>query len=299
MMRTMLEWTPLIHQQGLSALEFLRCRLPAAPTAYLRRLLRSGRVRDARGTVGENDLLGAGQTLLLPESARLTALLRESLELGVGILWETPQLLVVDKPAGLAVHTSQGHEQDNLLLRVKNLLARRGEKGSPAPIHRLDRETSGAVLFGKNRQAAAALGKMFMAGAVEKTYLALVCGQNDGAGRLSAPVPAKGKLKDAATLFHFLGSASGHSLVALRLETGRTHQIRRHLAGLGHPLAGDRRYGGPPLAGQRHFFLHCRALVFAWPAGGPKREILAPFPEEFALQLDRLGISRHLEHGMI
>ncbi|WP_305042988.1 RluA family pseudouridine synthase [Geoalkalibacter sp.] len=298
-MRAMPEWTLLPHQEGLSALEFLRCRLPAAPLAYLRQLLRSEKVWGENGIIRENDLPRAGESLRLPESARLADLLLESAELGVAILWETPQLLAVDKPAGLAVHSSQGHEQDNLLLRIKNLLARRGEQCTPAPIHRLDRDTSGAILFGKNRQAAAALGKIFMAGEVEKTYLALVCGAGAGSGRLSAPVPAKGKIKDAATAFHFLGIASRHSLVALRLETGRTHQIRRHLADLGHPLAGDRRYGGPALAGQTHFFLHCRSLAFADPPKSPQRAILAPLPDEFAAQLDTLGISRPPEKGMI
>ncbi|KIH77056.1 23S rRNA pseudouridine955/2504/2580 synthase [Geoalkalibacter ferrihydriticus] len=289
-MRAMPEWTLYPHQEGFSALDFLRCRLPAAPTAYLRRLLLRGKVLRGTACVQEHDLLASGDCLRLPDSARIKEFLEASAALGVEILWETPHFLIVNKPPGLAVHRGQGHEEDNLLLRVERLLTQRGEKVRPAPIHRLDRDTSGALLLGKDRNAAGELGKLFMAGAAAKIYLALVCGPGQGSGLLTAPVAAKGKIKDAVTAYRFLTCTSDFSLVELRLETGRTHQIRRHLAACGHPLMGDQRYGGQGIRGQRHFFLHCRQLSFINPWDGHPRSINAPLPENFVSALARLQL---------
>ncbi|WP_429885873.1 RluA family pseudouridine synthase [Geoalkalibacter halelectricus] len=283
-------WTPHEHEQGLNALEFLRCRLPAAPLAYLRQLLRRRKVMCGAASVREQDLVRPGHCLHLPESARIGELLEAGAALGVRVLWETPQLLIVDKLAGLAVHRGQGHEDDNLLLRLARLYEYRGENTHPAPVHRLDRGTSGVLLLGKERSATGALGKMFMAGAAQKIYLALVHGAGRGSGLLDSPLAAKGKIKDAATGYRFLSSDGSLSLVELRLETGRTHQIRRHLAAFGHPLVGDRRYGAPGSRGADHFFLHCRELAFVTPWDDVPRRISAPLPEHFHAALSRLRL---------
>lgn len=280
------DWTVSPHQRGLTSLEWLRTRLPAAPKAYLRQLLRKNRVLRNGTALAESDELIPGDHLRLPDSRRLSDLLHQGDAAPVSILWEDDLAMLVDKPAGLAVHRSQGHEGDNLLQRVERLLALRGEKARAAPVHRLDRDTSGAILFAKSRDAASLFGKMFMTGAAEKTYLALACGDIRGAGRLQSPVPAKGKIKEAATGYIVLAAHGGLSLVELSLETGRTHQIRRQLAEAGHPLAGDRRYGGPGLRDGR-FYLHCRRLGFTHPATGIRRIVIAPLPEDFATVLQK------------
>lgn len=284
------DWIVYPHEQGLSPLELLRIRLPLAPAAYLRQLLRKDKVtRDGQPLSG-SESLAPGERLRLPDSRRLAELQDQAGNAPVRLLWEDDLVIALDKPAGLAVHRGQGHEADNLLQRVERLLGLRGEKARPAPVHRLDRDTSGVVLFAKSREAASHFGKLFMAGAATKTYLALASGEIEGAGRISAVVPAKGKLKEAATGYQVRGAGGGCCLVELTLETGRTHQIRRHLAAAGHPLIGDRRYGGRPLFDQEGYLLHCGRLRFNHPVTALPRTIVAPLPESFSRMLRQLGL---------
>lgn len=274
-------------EEGLTVLELLQRRIPAAPPAYLRQLLRGGRVRCEGLPLPGDAVLRAGMRLALPASRRIEDFLATSLD----ILLETPDLLVAFKPAGLAVHRGSGHEEDNLLLRLQALLKARRAPYMVAPVHRLDAGTSGPVLFGKGRRAVAALGQLFMTDQVEKVYLALVAGEMTGCGTLSSPVPAKGKLKEAQTGYRTVATGNGYALLELRLHSGRTHQIRRQLAAAGHPLAGDRRYGGPLPNGLGRLFLHCRRLAFSDPFDGPLRAVEAPLPEDLAATLRSLGIA--------
>lgn len=277
------------NEVGISPLELLRRRIPAAPPAYLRNLLRSGKVRRGEGV--PDSPLRAGETVRLPDSARLQELKRQSEETPE-ILFESREVLAVYKPSGLAVHRGVGHEEDNLVLRVERLMAHRGAPFRTSPVHRLDAETSGPVLFAKGRRAAAALGKLFMAGEVEKIYIGLVIGAPHEAGRLDAPVRAKGKVKAAETVYEVLATNQGLSLLELRLLSGRTHQIRRHLAEAGHPLAGDRRYCGAQIPGMERLFLHCRRLALTDPFSGSLLELDSPLPGELAGVLEYFGLLR-------
>lgn len=269
-------------------LEFLANRLPRAPRSYLRQLLRKGRVRREDGPLDESDSLRPGERVFLPESARLRQLL--ALPPVPAILYETREMLIVEKPAGLAVHGSKGHEEDHLLGRIQALLHERRISYSVAPVHRLDLETSGPILFAKGRQAAGRLGQLFMDGAAHKSYLALVAGELAGAGRLESPVRAKGKLKAAATDYRTLSGTGDFTLVELELLSGRTHQIRQQLAAVGHPLAGDRRYGGPTPPTLKRLFLHCRQLALPDPFGGPDVLVESSLPEELTRFLNELGV---------
>lgn len=274
------------EEEGLPLLELLQRRIPAAPPSYLRQLLRGGKVRREGEPSGAP--LAAGERLRLPESARLRRLLEEGEE--VRILYESREILAVYKGAGVAVHRGVGHE-DNLARRVERLMERRGAPFRTAPVHRLDAETSGPVLFAKGKKAAGALGRLFMAGEVEKVYLGLAAGRLSGRGRLDAPVPAKGKLKEADTEYAALAGTGAFTFLELRLVSGRTHQIRRQLADEGHPLAGDRRYGGARLEGLDRLFLHCRRLAFTDPFSGASVELDAPLPPELAAVLRTLGLA--------
>lgn len=282
----MIEWQ-VQPTEADNPLEFLTNRLPGAPRSYLRQLLRKGRVRREDGPLDESDRLRPGERVILPESARLRQLL--ALPPAPVILYETREMLIVEKPAGLAVHGSKGHEQDHLLGRIQALLQERRAPYSVAPVHRLDLETSGPILFAKGRQAAGRLGQLFMDGAAQKSYLALVAGKLDGAGRLESPVRAKGKLKAAATDYRALTGFGDFTLVELELLSGRTHQIRQQLAAAGHPLGGDRRYGGPTPPGLKSLFLHCRQLALPDPFGGPDVLVESPLPEVLAQVLNALG----------
>lgn len=282
-----MEFQVRADEEGLSPLQLLQRRIPSAPCAYLRRLLRSGKIVRRGGS--ETAALRAGESLHLPDSARL----REFLAQGGGpeILLETGEMLVVYKPAGVAVHRGVGHEEDNLDLRVEKLMSRRKAPFRTAPVHRLDAGTSGPVLFAKGRRAAAELGKLFMAGEVEKLYLGLAAGTLPAEGRLAVPVHAKGKNREAETGYKTVQCAGGLSLLELQLFSGRTHQIRRQLAGVRHPLAGDLRYRGPRIAGLNRPFLHCRRLAFTDPFTETFRKIESPLPHELAALLAALGFA--------
>ncbi len=281
----MIEWQVLSTDSN-KPLEFLTDRLPGAPRAYLRQLLRKGRLRRAGIPLDESDDLKPGERIILPESTRLRQLL--ALPPAPAILYETREMLIVEKPAGLAVHGSRGHEEDHLLGRIQALLRERRTPYSVAPVHRLDLETSGPVLLAKGRQAAGCLGRLFMDGAARKIYLALVAGKLVGTGKLESPVRAKGKFKESATLFRNLTTFGAFTFVELELLSGRTHQIRQQLAAAGHPLAGDRRYGGPTSPELKRLFLHCRLLALPDPFGGPDVVVESPLPEELAQCLSHI-----------
>jgi RluA family pseudouridine synthase len=289
MIADMHEWVMSEEDAGLTVLELLQRRLPGIPTAYLRQLLRGGKIRAAGQALAAGSRLPAGGRLTLPDSRRL-AELRQAAGRTVEILAETPGLLVAFKPAGLAVHRGVGHEQDNLTERVQALMRQRHEPFRIAPIHRLDVETSGPVIFGKGARAIAGLGKQFMELRVEKVYLALVAGAMPASGLLTTPVPAKEKLKESTTAFRTLAAAGGYSLLELQLQTGRTHQIRRQLADAGHPLAGDRRYRGPAPRGLNRLFLHCARLALHDPFDNTPVNIVSDLPAELIASLAALGM---------
>lgn len=288
-MTDMNEWMVSEAEAGLTVLELLQRRIPEAPTAYLRQLLRGGKIRQSGQPLGAESRLTAGARLSLPDSQRL-AELQQAADRAVEVLCETSSHLVVFKPAGLAVHRGVGHEKDNLTERVRALMRRRREPFKIAPIHRLDVETSGPVIFGKGARAIAGLGKQFMERRVEKVYLALVAGKMPASGLLTSPVPAKEKLKEAATAFRALSAGGGYSLLELHLLTGRTHQIRRQLADAGHPLAGDSRYRGPAPAGLSRLFLHCSRLSLRDPFDLTPVDIVSELPAELAAVLSAMGM---------
>ncbi len=275
---------------GQSVLAFLKQQIPAATTGYLQQLARKGRLLlNQQATTGQT-LLQSGDVITLPDSIRLTQLLKESQLEQIDVLLEGPDFLVVYKPAGLAVHRGVGHETDNLADRVGNWLKRRQLPFSAFPVHRLDVGTSGPVLFAKGRRAASILGGYFMAGQVEKHYLALVIGKMADSGELHTPVPAKGKLRTAVTRYRRVAGNPHYSLLQLELVSGRKHQIRRQLADIGHPLIGDRRYGGPSIRNYQQPFLHCSYL--AWPdlTEDQPRTVSCPLPPNLQHLLAAVGL---------
>ncbi len=272
--------------------EFLQQQIPAAPLSYLRQLLKKAKVKAADRCFSVGDPVVAGEQICLPGSGRLLELVaaRPQIAAAVNTLYESQEILVVDKPAGLAIHSSQGHEQDNLTGRVAALLGERGLNFMVAPVHRLDLETSGPVIFGKGKRACAELGKLFMQHEVDKYYQALVKGHTAGSGRLDSVVKAKGKEKTALTEFRSLARNDQASLLELQLHTGRQHQIRRQLAEKGHPLFGDKRFRGPCPVALPRLFLHCSHLSFIDPFSATPLAIDSSLPAELADFLPQVGI---------
>ena len=238
------------------------------------------------------DRIKAGQTvrLRMPEdTVRIDAV-----DMPLAVVWEDDNLLVVNKPPYLAVHPSAGLPDPTLANAVVGYYRRRGEEHSFRPVNRLDRNTSGLLLVGKNAHATYAL-----AGKVHKEYLALVLGNLQGAGCIDQPIRVKDGCcitrevgeggKPSITHYEALASNGSVTLVRLWLETGRTHQIRVHMAYLGHPVAGDPVYGGrhraPEPEGQ---CLHAREIGFVHPITGEQLSFTSPLPDYFTDFLRRI-----------
>jgi 23S rRNA pseudouridine1911/1915/1917 synthase len=232
----------------------------------------------------------------LPEALR-TALVAEDVPLRIA--WEDDQLLVVDKPAGVVVHPAPGHARGTL---VHGLLAhdiKGGEEDRPGIVHRLDRDTSGLLVVARSQEAYARLRALVRRRELERHYLALVVGRpRSRRGRIEAPVgrdrrdPLKRSLdtdspREAITHFEVAELLPRHALLDVSLETGRTHQIRVHLAAIDLPVAGDPVYGRPRELGLERQFLHAARLAFAHPMTGERIDVESPLPAELSAALAR------------
>lgn len=209
----------------------------------------------------------------------------------VDILYEDDDLAVVNKPAGTVVHPSHGHYKDTLANQLVEHYRQRGLKLCVRAVGRLDKDSSGAVLFAKNRVAAA---RLWEKKAVEKEYLALVQGQlTPKEGCVDLPVaradeelnrmrvcPGEKGAKEAVTYYRVMEEYRDASLVGLHLENGRTHQIRVHMAYLGHPLLGDGIYGKETDPVLKRAALHCHRMRIRQPFTGEIIGVEAPLPED-------------------
>jgi len=216
------------------------------------------------------------------------------------IAYEDEHLLVVDKPAGVVVHPAPGHEGGTL---VHGLLAYGAEGGEeadrPGIVHRLDRDTSGLLVVARSGEAYERLKELVAERGLERTYAALVRGRpRSRAGRIEAPIgrdrtdPFRHSLdtdspREAITHFEVEQLYDSHALLRVRLETGRTHQIRVHLAAIDLPVVGDPVYGVPEPGLQRQF-LHASRLGFAHPLTGERVEVDSPLPGDLAAFLSAL-----------
>ena len=216
----------------------------------------------------------------------------------LSLLHEDADLLVVEKPAGLLAVPTAEREKDTLLSRVSLYLQHRYRRRPyVGVVHRLDRDTSGAMVFARTRQALHALQEQFRRHDIEREYLAIVEGEPAPAGSFDAALAGDGterrrgvarpgeRGKRAVTRYRVLEKLGGASLVAVELETGRTHQIRIHFAASGHPVLGDRIYRSPaapppPIEVGRQM-LHARRLGFLHPRDGRPLRAEAPVPEDF------------------
>ena len=220
-------------------------------------------------------------------------------DLPLRIAYEDDHLLVVDKPAGIVVHPSPGHATGTM---VHGLVGRTagGEEERPGIVHRLDRDTSGLLVVARTEEAYARLQELVRNRELERRYKALVRGRpRSWRGRIEAPIgrdrhdPTRHSLesdtpREAVTHFEVERLLAKHALLDVRLETGRTHQIRVHLAAIGLPVVGDPVYGVPDERLKRQF-LHAWRLAFPHPIGGEPVEVESPFPPELQAALERFA----------
>ncbi|QJD30137.1 23S rRNA pseudouridine(955/2504/2580) synthase RluC [Methylococcus geothermalis] len=282
---------------------FLFSRLKGVPKSHVYRILRTGQVRINGGRSKAQQRLSTGDVVRVPpvrvavasEPERPAPWLRERLENRV--LYEDEDILVVNKPPGMAVHGGSGLSFGV----IEGLRAVREGARFLELVHRLDRDTSGCLLIAKRRSMLRQLHEQFRGDGVEKTYLALLSGvwtrQRQvvdapllknvlQSGERMVKIAAEGKA--AVTVFRRLELLSGATLVEARPVTGRTHQIRVHARSLGHPLAGDERYGDAGLnqafrqRGLKRLFLHAATLGFTHPRSGREVRIEAPLESDLA-----------------
>ncbi|MFL5980868.1 MAG: RluA family pseudouridine synthase [Gaiellaceae bacterium] len=257
------------------------------------RVLASGVRVDGREQAKSHRLSGGEEVEFDAPERTVPELAAEEMDLRIA--YEDEHLVVVDKPAGLVVHPAPGHATGTL---VHGLLAHDvvgGDEERPGIVHRLDRDTSGLMVVARSEEAHARLQALVRRHELDRHYLALVVGRpRSRSGRIDAPIgrdrrePMRHSLdtdtpREAVTHFEVRELFPRHTLLAVRLETGRTHQIRVHLAAIDLPVAGDPVYGRPHELGLERQFLHAARLAFTHPFGDQRVDVQSPLPEDLQI----------------
>ena len=291
-------------QDGERSDAFLARSVPDLTRSAAQKLLEQGMVKRNGIALRKNDRLSAGEELelTLPDPEPLDVVPQN---IPLDVVYEDEDVIVVNKPVGLVVHPAPGHPDGTL---VNALLYHCGSSLSgvngvlrPGIVHRIDRDTSGLIIAAKNDRAHLALAQQLQDHSLARTYEAVtVGGLKEDEGTVDAPIgrhPVDRKKmaidrkngKRAVTHYTVLARYPGYTHVQCRLETGRTHQIRVHMASIGHPLLGDVVYGSkkpwPGLAGQ---CLHARKLRFVHPSTGELVEVECPLPQWFQTVLKQI-----------
>jgi 23S rRNA pseudouridine955/2504/2580 synthase len=292
---------------------FLMRHFKTVPRSRVYRLLRKGEVRVNRRRIDAEYRIQEGDEVRLPpvridpvgEPGRPTDSLMALIE--TGIVFQDRHLLVIDKPAGVAVHGGSG-----MSFGVIEALRAARPRETLELVHRLDRDTSGCLMVARDRATLGSLHALIREGGMHKTYLALVSGSWQlGTKRIDAPLATDNRQhgerhvrvaaagKDSVSVFkpvQFFGKLA--TLMEVDIPTGRTHQIRVHAAFAGHPLLGDDKYGERERnaelkqLGLKRTFLHAQSIAFDWPGSGVPFHVSTPLPAELATVLDALPLKR-------
>jgi len=283
---------------------FLSRSVPELTRSAAQRLIEEGCVLRNQRPGKKNDKLNPGDqiNLTIPEPKEVDI---APTEMPLDIVYEDDDVIVLNKPKGLVVHPAAGHQEDTL---VNGLLFARGNSLSgingelrPGIVHRIDKDTSGLLAVAKNDLAHTVLASQLKDHTMARTYEAIVCGNfREDSGTVDAPIgrhPTDRKKmcvtprnsKEAVTHWEVIRRFRGYTHIRCRLETGRTHQIRVHMAHIGHPILGDTVYGHKkPELGQSSQCLHAGQLCFRHPKDGRPVLVFAPLPEYFLAVLQKL-----------
>ena len=283
---------------------FLARRGEGLSRSAAQKLIEEGNVKRNSKPGKKNDKLNIGDTVeyTIPEPKAVDIVAKE---MPLDIVYEDEDVLVINKPKGLVVHPAAGHQDDTL---VNGLLYAMGDDLSgitgelrPGIVHRIDKDTSGLLAVAKNDLAHSVLASQLKDHTMARTYEAIVCGSfREDSGTVDAPIgrhPSDRKKmtvtqrnsKDAVTHWEVVARYRGYTHISCRLETGRTHQIRVHMAHIGHPILGDTVYGHKkPELGMDSQCLHAGALCFRHPKHGRPVMVFAPLPDYFQKVIEKL-----------
>jgi 23S rRNA pseudouridine1911/1915/1917 synthase len=286
--------------------QMLHERLPQFSRSRIQDWIKGGRVL-VDGAAGRASRAVRGAEIIELEPAEPAPLHASPEDIPLAVLYEDEDLVVVDKPAGMVVHAGAGVHSGTLVNALLHRFAALSEVGGPLRpgiVHRLDRYTSGVLLVAKNDAAHRQLAAQFSGRRVEKVYLALVHGRTlRESGRIERPIARDpvhrtrmtARLEEgraAWSEYRVLRRFARFTLLEVRIGTGRTHQIRVHLASIGHPVAGDALYGAPArvdgMPPLDRYFLHAHRIRFRLPSTGEELVVEAPLPAGLAEWMERL-----------
>ena len=262
------------------------------------RLIVAGRVLVDGETVKKNHRVGGGEQVAVDDSPGASeAPAADAPVAPFAVAYEDEHLIVVDKPAGVVVHPARGHREGTLAQALAGRSAGGEDEWRAGIVHRLDRNTSGLLVVAKSDIVHRGLKEALARREIRREYLALVEGRPPSrSGTIEAPIGRDRRQrilmstdtdspKDAITHFEIERVLPQATLLRVRLQTGRTHQIRVHMQAIGHPVCGDREYGHSDLYGLRRQFLHAARLAFAHPITGEQIDLTSPLPADLAAAL--------------
>jgi len=285
---------PSIADRGKRLDSVLHDHLPQFSRSRLQSWIREGRVLVDGQTAKASHLL-RGEEAIVVEPGQLPPLRATAEDIPLTVLYEDDSAIVIDKAAGMVVHAGAGiHDGTlvNALLHRFTTLSSLGGELRPGIVHRLDRFTTGVLLVAKHDAAHRDLAAQFAARQVQKNYVTLVEGRLEGKGRIDKPITRDPRNRARMTARLAFGRPSltswesaelfaDFTFLKIDLGTGRTHQIRAHMASISHPVAGDKLYGAEPSPWNR-YFLHAHRLAFRSPATGGQVVVESPLPPDLA-----------------
>jgi len=270
---------------------------PLGSRSRAQRLIGAGRVRIDGETVSKGQRVRGGERIVVSEQDVAPPVASDCAPAPFAVAWEDEHLIVVDKPAGVVVHPARGHREGTLAQALAGRAAGGEEAWRAGIVHRLDRDTSGLLVVAKSDDVHRGLKAQLAARRMQRDYLALVDGRPPArSGTIEAPIGRDRRVrtrmstdsdapKAAITHFQIERVLAQATLLRVRLQTGRTHQIRVHLQAIGHPVCGDCEYGRAGLYGLERQFLHAARLAFEHPVTGEAVDVSSPLPADLAAAL--------------
>ena len=277
---------------------------PLGSRARAQRLIEAGAVTVDGVAVPKRHRMAPGEVVVVDEDADRPPEADPSQTAEFAVAYEDEHLVVVDKPAGVVVHPARGHWHGTLAQALEGRAAGGEDTVRAGIVHRLDRDTSGLLVVAKSDAVHTALKEALQRREVVREYLALVEGRPPArSGTIDAPIGRDRRVRtrhstdtdeprEAVTEFTLERALPQSTLLRVRLQTGRTHQIRVHLQAIGHPVCGDPEYGTPGLYGLERQFLHAEHLAFTHPVTGEPVDVHSPLPADLTAALERATVER-------